>query len=338
MIRFQLEQIGRARHVQICCLSSLLHTSSDVHAGVWKYEGGGRQVPFRATQSLLAKSSKQRHRSSGSSPHGTTNTLSASSSVVDWDTLLCAPNDNVLWATTTTTSSPLLGGEGDVMDGSAAISQRDGDGDCRTTTIALHKSLPNSSSSSLDFVVEAKDSVFQAYVAVDPTLVSKEAVMGLIEALKVDDPRLATEATHPFMYGALLIHQNPPHHHHSNHNNNHDGVALLSGERGGGGSSTAASSTSVLLGGGGNHTPNHHHHHTYVYDDDGEKGAGDAILSIIRTKYESILVANNVGCCVIISRWFGGTMLGPARFKIIAALTDKTLAAYTKNLQPQQRR
>lgn len=276
---------------------------------------------LHGTRTLFAKPSKQRHRHR----HEDT-TPDDSTQARDWESLLCAPNDDVLWATTTTTTPSKATGDDAALHGEDHRHQQHDACASGTTTIALHKSLPNSSSS-LDFVVEVKDSVFQAYVAVDPTLGSKEAVGGLIEALKVDDPRLATEATHPFMYGALLVHPQPssskqqqqhavaaasspaPHHHHPS------GAAAL------------------VVGDTNSTVP----HHFYVHDDDGEKGAGNAILSIIRTKYESILVANNVGCCVIISRWFGGTMLGPARFKIIAALADKALGAYTKNLlQPNQ--
>ena len=272
---------------------------------------------LHGTRTLFAKPSKQRHRHR----HEDT-TPGDSAHARDWESLLCTPNDDVLWATTTTPTPSKATGDDAALHGEDHRHQQHDDCGSGTSTIALHKSLPNSSSS-LDFVVEVKDSVFQAYVAVDPTLGSKEAVGGLIEALKVDDPRLATEATHPFMYGALLVHPPPssskqqqqaasspaPAHHHPS------GAAAL------------------VVGDTNSKVP----HHFYVHDDDGEKGAGNAILSIIRTKYESILVANNVGCCVIISRWFGGTMLGPARFKIIATLADKALGAYTKNLlQPNQ--
>ena len=167
--------------------------------------------------------------------------------------------------------------------------------------IALHRSPPHNGST-LEFVIEAKDSVFQAYVAVDPRLRCEQDIKDLIETLKESEPRLAIEATHPFMYGGLLI--GPPST--KDAATPHRAVA----------SSAVSPSSNVR----------------YVHDDDGEKGAGNAMMSVIRTKYESALAANHVGCCVIISRWFGGTMLGPARFKIIATLTDRVLAAYTQKL------
>ena len=52
--------------------------------------------------------------------------------------------------------------------------------------------------------------------------------------------------------------------------------------------------------------------------DDGEKGAGDAMMSVL-----TLTKANNV--CVIVTRWYGGIHLGPERFKIINKCTREAL-------------
>lgn len=49
-------------------------------------------------------------------------------------------------------------------------------------------------------------------------------------------------------------------------------------------------------------------------DDDGEKGAGKCILFVL----QQVGVMN---CVVVVSRWFGGVLLGPARFRHIGKVT-----------------
>lgn len=49
----------------------------------------------------------------------------------------------------------------------------------------------------------------------------------------------------------------------------------------------------------------------YDYDDDGETGAGKKLLELIKNN----LNVNNIA--VMVSRWYGGINLGPARFKMI---------------------
>ena len=46
-------------------------------------------------------------------------------------------------------------------------------------------------------------------------------------------------------------------------------------------------------------------------DDDGEDAAGGRLLHLLEMKK-----ANNV--CVVVTRWYGGTLLGPDRFKHIS--------------------
>ena len=48
-------------------------------------------------------------------------------------------------------------------------------------------------------------------------------------------------------------------------------------------------------------------------DDDGEKGSGSKIAALLELSHvENVLV--------VVSRWYGGTLLGPARFKWIAGV------------------
>mmetsp|Transcript_38670 Transcript_38670/g.93497 ORF Transcript_38670/g.93497 Transcript_38670/m.93497 type:complete len:352 (+) Transcript_38670:89-1144(+) len=48
-------------------------------------------------------------------------------------------------------------------------------------------------------------------------------------------------------------------------------------------------------------------------DDDGEKGSGSKLASLLE-------LTNATDCIVVVSRWYGGIHLGPARFKWIAAV------------------
>ena len=45
-------------------------------------------------------------------------------------------------------------------------------------------------------------------------------------------------------------------------------------------------------------------------DDDGESAAGSRMLHLLQ-------IADVQGVCVVVSRWFGGTLLGPSRFTLI---------------------
>ncbi|CAK9199987.1 unnamed protein product [Sphagnum troendelagicum] len=56
-------------------------------------------------------------------------------------------------------------------------------------------------------------------------------------------------------------------------------------------------------------------------DDDGENAAGGRLLHLLQ-----IVDALNV--VVVVSRWFGGVLLGPDRFKHINNAARSTLAAY----------
>ena len=55
-------------------------------------------------------------------------------------------------------------------------------------------------------------------------------------------------------------------------------------------------------------------------DDDGEDGAGAKMAYVL-----SVLNADN--CLVVVVRWYGGTKLGPDRFKHIAKCTQRILEA-----------
>lgn len=59
---------------------------------------------------------------------------------------------------------------------------------------------------------------------------------------------------------------------------------------------------------------------TECFDDDGEKGAGKVVLHVLRH-----LDAKNTVC--IVSRWFGGTKLGPVRFRHIGSVTRDIVKA-----------
>lgn len=57
------------------------------------------------------------------------------------------------------------------------------------------------------------------------------------------------------------------------------------------------------------------------FDDDGEKSAGKVMLHVLR-QFE----AKNTLC--VVSRWFGGVLLGPVRFRHIANVTRDILVAH----------
>ena len=54
------------------------------------------------------------------------------------------------------------------------------------------------------------------------------------------------------------------------------------------------------------------------YDDDGETSAGHRVLFMLKTNKLK-------NCAVIVSRWYGGTKLGPSRFKIITNVARELL-------------
>lgn len=60
-------------------------------------------------------------------------------------------------------------------------------------------------------------------------------------------------------------------------------------------------------------------------DDDGEKGAGKCVLYVLQQ-----MDVANVVC--IVSRWFGGTKLGPVRFKHICNVTRELLEKHATEL------
>jgi putative IMPACT (imprinted ancient) family translation regulator len=56
------------------------------------------------------------------------------------------------------------------------------------------------------------------------------------------------------------------------------------------------------------------------HDDDGESAAGGRLLRLLA-------LADARDVVVVVSRWYGGTHLGPARFHVINACAKETLAA-----------
>ena len=56
-------------------------------------------------------------------------------------------------------------------------------------------------------------------------------------------------------------------------------------------------------------------------DDDGEKGSGAKLASLLE-------LTNTMDCIVIVSRWYGGIHLGPARFKWIASVGRDALEEF----------
>jgi putative IMPACT (imprinted ancient) family translation regulator len=53
-------------------------------------------------------------------------------------------------------------------------------------------------------------------------------------------------------------------------------------------------------------------------DDDGEKGSGNKLSSLLE-------LTDTQNCIVVVSRWYGGVHLGPARFKWIASVARQAL-------------
>jgi len=62
------------------------------------------------------------------------------------------------------------------------------------------------------------------------------------------------------------------------------------------------------------------------HDDDGEAGAGRR-LALLLEQTGARSAAPGGGVAVVVSRWFGGVLLGPARFAVIAASAREALAA-----------
>jgi len=67
-------------------------------------------------------------------------------------------------------------------------------------------------------------------------------------------------------------------------------------------------------------------------DDDGEKGSGSKLASLLE-------LTDAQDCMVVVSRWYGGIHLGPARFKWIAAVGRQGLedAGFLNNKSKQDR-
>jgi len=65
-------------------------------------------------------------------------------------------------------------------------------------------------------------------------------------------------------------------------------------------------------------------------EDDGENGGGDKILYILQVHK----VANLV---IVVTRWFGGVLLGPDRFKQIQNVADSLLLSYLKQKEITQK-
>jgi putative IMPACT (imprinted ancient) family translation regulator len=69
-------------------------------------------------------------------------------------------------------------------------------------------------------------------------------------------------------------------------------------------------------------------------DDDGETGAGDKLLFLLKQRGEVEVV-------VVVSRWFGGIQLGPDRFKHIATaardILDSSALARLRTKKPTPR-
>ena len=53
-------------------------------------------------------------------------------------------------------------------------------------------------------------------------------------------------------------------------------------------------------------------------DDDGEKGSGAKLAALLE-------MSDTMDCIVVVSRWYGGIHLGPARFKHIASTARDAL-------------
>jgi hypothetical protein len=66
------------------------------------------------------------------------------------------------------------------------------------------------------------------------------------------------------------------------------------------------------------------------FDDDGETYAGKKILTAIRDR---VGLHSGHGLFVAVSRWFGGTMLGPVRFTHISSCAHDAIGAVTSNSQ-----
>lgn len=60
------------------------------------------------------------------------------------------------------------------------------------------------------------------------------------------------------------------------------------------------------------------------HDDDGEKGGGKCMHNIL-------VSADAMNIAVVVSRWYGGIKLGPARFRIIARLTREAIDSYREH-------
>lgn len=62
-------------------------------------------------------------------------------------------------------------------------------------------------------------------------------------------------------------------------------------------------------------------------DDDGEKGSGSKLAALLD-------LTDTEDCIVVVSRWYGGVHLGPARFKWIAAVARQGASVFNVNASP----
>lgn len=61
-------------------------------------------------------------------------------------------------------------------------------------------------------------------------------------------------------------------------------------------------------------------------DDDGEQGAGSRLAHLLEMRKED-------GVLIVVSRWFGGTLLGPKRFAHISNVARELLLHFHSNNQ-----
>eukprot|EP00758_Cryptobia_borreli_P003419 Tbor_TRINITY_DN3730_c0_g1::TRINITY_DN3730_c0_g1_i1::g.2328::m.2328 len=144
-------------------------------------------------------------------------------------------------------------------------------------------------------VAEDKESIFEAFGIYHPVL-TREDIEAAVSYLR-EDPTIDS-ATHPGMYAGIVF------------------VSANEGER------IVSSSTEESDGNKGNEMEKSSWE--IVSEDDGEKGAG-AHLRMMFTRHSRSV---KHGTAVIVTRWFGGIMLGPKRFKHIVNVAEKCLKAH----------
>lgn len=63
-------------------------------------------------------------------------------------------------------------------------------------------------------------------------------------------------------------------------------------------------------------------------DDDGETGAADKLLFLLQRNFQPKSHAKGFGIAICVSRWFGGTLLGPDRFRCIVQTARDLFVAH----------